>query len=469
MTFNSPDEKRVFSKHLTPVGYEHVELVPENKDPFWFNKACASVKACDILVVSGHFGGLFFGEQSATISLAELISAREEGSCPAILDKPKAVYLMGCNTLSSKSPDHRSVDDYLRVLVGDGFPLRLAEEVAAARYLNFGQSMAESMSSIFINTPMIVGFESTGPLGAQAAPKLEQAFKTSTLQDKNTTGVSKSSILTAFKGSNLRVVAPQKTPQDQLKIDAISTNEEIASRAWISILSSQNLIKHYDFIIKNKTNKNLSRVIANNLNTVGKNVHDKMLGIYQSATGLSEIQVKILSFIKYHNLINFYVYEDALVSISEGILSRELDYIGADQLCSVFSEHKDVGIFNRLGSFAQMKMYKSVYGNYLMKCAGIALEKKTYSKAFQCLINFENHDWGCLTDNQTSLDVEACILAKSRNKDPENADDMMWYCYSKMREHNYLNRAVCLELTHNFSLLGNQLKMNWNCLNRIPN
>ena len=264
-------------------------------------------------------------------------------------------------------------------------------------------------------------------------------------------------------------MAPQKTPQDQLKIDAISTNEEIASRAWISILSSQNLIKHYDFIIKNKTNKNLSRVIANNLNTVGKNVHDKMLGIYQSATGLSEIQVKILSFIKYHNLINFYVYEDALVSISEGILSRELDYIGADQLCSVFSEHKDVGIFNRLGSFAQMKMYKSVYGNYLMKCAGIALEKKTYSKAFQCLINFENHDWGCLTDNQTSLDVEACILAKSRNKDPENADDMMWYCYSKMREHNYLNRAVCLELTHNFSLLGNQLKMNWNCLNRIPN
>ena len=467
MTFNSADEKKVFSKHLTPVGYEHVELVPANKDPAWFSKACASVKACDVLVVSGHFGGIFFGEQSsATISLAELTTARELGSCPSILDKPKAVYLMGCNTLSSKSPDHRSVNDYLRVLVGDGFPLRLAEEVAAARYLNFGQSMAESMTSIFKNTPMVVGFESTGPLGAQAAPKLELAFKNSTLQDKNSTGVSKTAILNAFKGTNLRVVKPENQGQDVLKSNAISKNSEVAYKAWQTILLPQNIIKHYDFIIKNKTNASLASVISMNP-SVAKVVNEKMLGIYQSAQGLSEIQVKILSFVKHHNLINFYAYEDALVNISNTILSKDLDYISADQLCSILREHQDAGIFNKLGNSQKNKLITSIYGGYLMKCAGRPIAKTAVSKAYQCLKNGDNHDWGCLTDNPKNLDVDACALAKSRNSDPENADDMMWYCYSNMRDNNYLNRAGCLELTHHFSLLGNQIKMNWNCLNRV--
>jgi len=72
-----------------------------------------------------------------------------------------------------------------------------------------------------------------------------------------------------------------------------------------------------------------------------------------------------------------------------------------------------------------------------------------------------------LTENEATLDIDSCKLAKSRNADPENADDMMWFCYSKMLDYKRLNSAQCLELSHGFSLLGNRIKMNWNCQNRL--
>lgn len=202
MTFNSENEKQVFSKNLSPVGYESIELVPDNKNPLWLKEACQSKVKCDILLVSGHFGGLFFGEgKSSTLSLQDLISQREGRSCGNILDA-KAVYLMGCNTLASKIKDHRTIDQYLRVLVNDGFPLNLAENVASARYLNFGQSMGEIMTQIFSQSKMLVGFDSTGPLGAQAAPLLQRAFHNTTLLEKNETGISAKALKTQFAKHN---------------------------------------------------------------------------------------------------------------------------------------------------------------------------------------------------------------------------------------------------------------------------
>ena len=468
MTFNSPDEKISFNKNLSPLGYKHVELVPQNKDPEWFSKACKTVSSCDILVVSGHFGGLFFGEQSSsTISLEELTRARELGTCPSILDKPKAVYLMGCNTLSSKSPDHRSVNDYLRVLVGDGFPLSLAEEVAAARYLSFGQSMAESMSSIFNKSQMVVGFESTGPLGAQAAPRLERAFKESSMAEKKTTGLGKNALLSAFKGTNLRVVKPEVRKSDELKKAALSvTDSALSLNAWRQILKAGSISENYDFLIKNQNHPVLV-ALARDEDEIARNLYEKMLSIYQSSKGLSEIQVKVLGFMKLHNLIDIYTYEDSLLSVVSSILSKEIDYISADQLCTIVKKNKETGLLTKLSGNQKKLLLSSSYGPYLRKCAGEVVLKQTPSKAYLCLLNRENHDWGCLTSNPRELDIEACTLAKSRNADSENADDMMWYCYSQMNDNRYLTRAGCLELTHQFNLLGNQIKMNWNCLNRV--
>lgn len=467
MTFNSADEKQVFKQYLTPMGYEQVELVPQNKDPEWFSKACASVKTCDILVISGHFGGIFFGEQSsATISLNELISARDKSLCPSILDKPKSVFLMGCNTMASKLPDHRNVSDYLRVLTGDGFPLNLAEDVAAARYLNFGQSMSEIMSRVFNKTELLVGFDSTGPLGAQAAPKLKKAFDQTSAKDKNITGISRDAILSAFKGTNLRAIKPELKTADLVRQNALSQNIELSKKAWQEILTGENISKYYDFLVKNQNNPVLAGLLLENA-SLAQNTSMKMVKIYQTANGLSEIQVKVLDFLKLHNLINFYVYEDSIRQIGSNILAKTIDYISADQLCTLLKRHKDLNLLSKFTPLELSKLKASVYGEYLNKCAGNAALKPNLSKAYQCLVNKTTHDWACLTENTKDLNVEACALAKGRNPDAENSDDMMWFCYSKMNELKYLKRATCLELTHHFSLLGNQIKMNWNCLNRV--
>lgn len=467
MTFNSADEKQVFKQYLTPHDYNLKELVPANKDPNWFKKACNEIQQCDILVISGHFGGIFFGEQSSsTLSLNELINARDKSFCPAILDKPKSVFLMGCNTLASKLPDHRSVNDYLRVLTGDGFPLNLAEEVAAARYLNFGQSVLETMSSVFNKTELLVGFDSTGPLGAQAAPKLKKAFELSSIKDRNATGISKDAILSAFQGTNLKAIKPQVANVDLIRSNALSLDFEKAKESWLTILKLDNISKYYDFLIKNQNHPTLSKLLTENLK-IAANVHSKMREIFFQAAGLSEIQVKILDFLKLHQLIDYYTYEELLLKISSSILMRDLDYISADQLCTLYKTHREIDIFSKLSSNEVTKIDKSIYRDIINECGGKFTQKNNWSNAYQCLINQTTHDWACLTENQLDLDISACVLAKSRNTDPENSDDMLWYCYDRFKKQNNFNQAKCLELTHYFSILGNQIKMNWNCLNKI--
>ena len=468
MTFNSTDEKDVFISNLAPLGYKLVELVPNNKDPKWFNKACAKVdNNCDILIISGHFGGLFFGEQtSSTLSINDLMSAREQSLCPNILDKPKAVYLMGCNTLASKTPDKRSVSDYLHILVSDGFPQNLAEDVTAARYLNFGQSMALNMSSIFNHAQMIVGFDSTGPLGAEARPRLEKAFKSSSLNDKNILGLSKNALQSAFSDTHLKVIMPSPILGDNLKQNALSSNDQISESGWISILSKDNINRYYDFIIQNQTNKILTDLIASESN-ISEIVYESMLSIFKAATGLSHIQIEILDFFKLHQLINLNEYNNSLLSLTNHIVENNIDYISADQLCSILKDHRNLNLLSEISSSDKNIISNNSYRNVLYSCANINPITHSNSKAYNCLMNKTTYDWACLTQNPTDLDVESCALAKSRNNDSENADDMLWFCYSKMLENHSLDRASCLDLTHHFSILGNQLKMNWNCLNRL--
>lgn len=76
MALNSSNEFEAFQKSLTPQEFDFVELVPEKIDGTWFEKACKSGIECDVLFVSGHFGGLFFGEaKSNLLELSTLESA----------------------------------------------------------------------------------------------------------------------------------------------------------------------------------------------------------------------------------------------------------------------------------------------------------------------------------------------------------------------------------------------------------
>ena len=82
----------------------------------WFDKACASGIRCDQLVISGHFGGTFFGMSGNALSLSTLEAKGCSKSCEGILSHPYEVFLFGCNTLSGKEKDSRTPEQHLQIL-----------------------------------------------------------------------------------------------------------------------------------------------------------------------------------------------------------------------------------------------------------------------------------------------------------------------------------------------------------------
>lgn len=164
MTLNSPHEAQVFKSSLPKDQFDFVELVdPQSEN--WLMDACAKNINCDMLIVSGHFGGSFFGESEAELSLETLEQASCEKSCQGILKNPKEVFLFGCNTLAGKDKDSRTPDQYRRVLINDGFSAEEASTITAFRYSPFGSTFSDRMRRVFSKTPQIYGFSSIAPAG----------------------------------------------------------------------------------------------------------------------------------------------------------------------------------------------------------------------------------------------------------------------------------------------------------------
>ena len=178
ITINSTDEIKAFREYLPEEHFEFVELVPQVKgehytehDSHWFYKSCGNQQYnCDIVVVSGHFGGTFFGEAGYTLPTQMLEEQSCNSSCGGILSRAKEVFLFGCNTLASKIPDHRTYQQYVDVLLEDGMAREMAERVAAARYSPLGDSYKNRMKFIFSGSQTLYGFEELSPLGKHMAP-----------------------------------------------------------------------------------------------------------------------------------------------------------------------------------------------------------------------------------------------------------------------------------------------------------
>ena len=203
ITLNSSNEAKVQKRIYYGPGEHFFELVPENKNPAWLDQFCSSGVSCDVVLISGHFGGLFFGEKNSQIlDLKTLERHSCEQSCVG-LTRAKEVYLMGCNTLAEKTPDHRSVDEYRRVLVEDGFSLKMASETAFARYADYGMSFAQRVNSIFQHAEVIYGFGSKAPLGPIAADRLQAAVG---VPDSEREGALK----VAFQDTSFRTLHPKK-------------------------------------------------------------------------------------------------------------------------------------------------------------------------------------------------------------------------------------------------------------------
>ena len=173
ITINSDDEKQTFQSYLKE-DFNFIELVTGEKD--WFKKACKKKIQCDVLVVSGHFGGSFFGSSGHRLTLTELQSRSCSSFCDGILNRPKEVFLFGCNTTAGKKQDHRTPAEYTQVLIDDGFSRNEAEQISAFRYSPIGQTTEKKMQQVF-SSARIYGFHSLAPSGKNIRQRLNKYFK----------------------------------------------------------------------------------------------------------------------------------------------------------------------------------------------------------------------------------------------------------------------------------------------------
>lgn len=176
MTLNSPDELEIIKKHLGTKDFTYVELdsKPENY--------CGKPEVqCDILVVSAHFGGHFFGASTATKPASDVpLEALEELSCSNkcanIFQKAKQVYLFGCNTLNGKIKDERTPEEYVDILRRDNYGLTQAQNLAANIYSPLGGTYHQRMQHLFPNAAQIFGFASRAPVGKKIRGELNKTF-----------------------------------------------------------------------------------------------------------------------------------------------------------------------------------------------------------------------------------------------------------------------------------------------------
>ncbi len=184
ITINSSDEINIFKDYLSERDFDFVELVPLDTEStpnniHWFTKACQDKKyRCDILVISGHFGGLFFGETHSYILPSEMMQKQScSNSCNGILSNVKEVFLFGCNTMAQKGRDQRTPEEYLEVLLDHNMIRDMAEIVVATRYLPYGLSFREQMELVFHGQTNIYGFHSLSPLGKHIRRPLSNYFR----------------------------------------------------------------------------------------------------------------------------------------------------------------------------------------------------------------------------------------------------------------------------------------------------
>ena len=183
ITINSADEIEVFKDQLGTRDFDFVELVPLSvesrpNDVHWFTDACNKGYRCDILVVSGHFGGLFFGEKHSYILPVDTMEKMAcSNACSGVLSNVKEVFLFGCYTLANKRSRQRTPQQHLDVLLRHQYARDMAEIVVAAIYLPFGLSFQSQMQLIFPDQSSIYGFTELSPLGKDIRWPLRNYFR----------------------------------------------------------------------------------------------------------------------------------------------------------------------------------------------------------------------------------------------------------------------------------------------------
>ncbi len=217
ITVNSANEKDVFKRSLPKDKFEFVELLERGRHD-WLASACQQKVQCDVLVISGHFGGdaavhtesatEFYSDQvgiSDFLPVEEMERASCSESCPGLFSHLKAVYLFGCETLSPQASQTTSAE-IARTLTSAGHSAADAERVTRALNERHSESNRDRMRRIFANVPVIYGFSSVAPLGPTASSLLNRYFQSAS-SSEITDGRISQKFLDAFSAHSIAVAS----------------------------------------------------------------------------------------------------------------------------------------------------------------------------------------------------------------------------------------------------------------------
>lgn len=221
MSFHGEEEPRVFKDRLPPADFDVVDLSPallrspspgppaERPGPApWLIGLCRRGIRCDVMVYSAEFAGSFFGKLGKALSLGDMEEAACLPECDGLFHTPREVFLLGCNTLATKSQDTRTPAEYLQILLEHDFDRASAERVVGFRYGPLGPSFREAVRRVFMDVPRIYGFSSVAPTGQYTAPRLEKYFTMQRdyrrhLETLGTDTRPNKALLAAFNGTGL--------------------------------------------------------------------------------------------------------------------------------------------------------------------------------------------------------------------------------------------------------------------------
>ena len=386
ITINSSDEIEMFRKNLNPQDFNFVELVPlsdpsPSNNSHWFNTACRRGHRCDILVISGHFGGLFFGEQHNYILPLDIMEKQAcSDSCKGVLSHVKEVFLFGCNTLAGKLSDRRTPEEYLQVLLSHQMVRDLAETVVSARYLPLGLSFQEQMQMIFPAHTSIYGFPDVSPLGRNMRQPLNNYLQyirqqygsyKNYLENKEPINTSISKII----GHNIREVKGAGPKDKQFKKICSLYKESTSNKEGLKTV--QNMMQNGEglkawlaiknFISKRKPFTNQSLQIFNKIKN-NLPLKQEFFSVYkQISPRLPYVRVQFLNFLNFFEYLQNDFYTNELrANIHKMIQSSDLE--SYNYVWGLVREEKTpVSILNLTTEDFQPSFYRNIWSPLIVE------------------------------------------------------------------------------------------------------